>query len=346
MLSDDIAWYPADLENTERWIHVLSEAEIADIQGALSAAKAAGAYFDTLTMESFPLGVLPETLGRTLDSLENDLGIFVLRGFPVQGYSKDDLRLIYWGIGLHMGTTVSQSNKGDLLGDVKNFGSELASATGRGYMSREQLGFHTDTADVVGLLVMATPKSGGLSLFCSSVAIRDKIANTWPQLHELLQEPFYWSWKGQEAEGELPYYQQPIFSYEGGRFSSRYIKTHILSAQEFPDVPRLTEMQRMAMSAIDLLANDPQFHYSMMFEPGDFQFLNNHITYHARTEFEDYPEETRRRHLLRMWLSVPNSRPLSDGMTAIYRDPTAGAIRGGFPSRVAGHVYETKVSEF
>lgn len=185
MLSDDIAWYPADLENTERWIHVLSESEIADIQGALSAAKAAGASFDTLTMESFPLGVLPETLGRTLDSLENDLGIFVLRGFPVQGYSKDDLRLIYWGIGLHMGTTVSQSNKGDLLGDVKNFGSELASATGRGYMSREQLGFHTDTADVVGLLVMATPKSGGLSLFCSSVAIRDKIANTWPQLHEL-----------------------------------------------------------------------------------------------------------------------------------------------------------------
>jgi len=178
------------------------------------------------------------------------------------------------------------------------------------------------------------------------VAIRDKIANTWPQLHELLQEPFYWSWKGQEAEGELPYYQQPIFSYEGGRFSSRYIKTHILSAQEFPDVPRLTEMQRMAMSAIDLLANDPQFHYSMMFEPGDFQFLNNHITYHARTEFDDYPEENRRRHLLRMWLSVPNSRPLSAGMTAIYRDPTAGAVRGGFPSRVAGHVYETKVSEF
>ena len=100
------------------------------------------------------------------------------------------------------------------------------------------------------------------------------------------------------------------------------------------------------MTAVDLLANDPAYHFSMMFEPGDFQFLNNHITYHARTGFEDYEEEDRRRHLLRMWLSVPNSRQLSPSMSAIYRDVSPGAVRGGFPSRVDGHVFETKVSEF
>ncbi len=257
--------------------------------------------------------------------------------------------MIYWGFGLHLGTAVAQSPKGDVLGDVKDFGAGTAKAatqTGRGYMSAEHLGFHTDTTDVIGLFVLRTANSVGRSMFCSSVAIRDKIANTWPWLHDVLTQPFYWSWKGYEAEGEAPYYQQPIYTYEGGRFASRYIKTHILSAQEFPDVPRLTDDQIRAMTAIDLLAMDPEYHYSMMFEPGDFQFVNDHVCYHARTGFEDYPEDDRRRHLLRMWLAVPNSRPLSEGMSPIFRNRQPGAVRGGFPFYGADKVYETKVSDY
>lgn len=349
MLSNDLAWMPEDLEDTDRWIHVLDDAEIADIGRALATAKAAGADFDTLDKKNFPLDAMTETLAETLERLENGLGLSVIRGLPVDRYTKDELRLIYWGIGLHLGTAVTQSSKGDVLGDVRNFGDDVTStsATGRGYMSSEQLGFHTDTCDVVCLFVMRTAKSGGRSMFASAVAIRDKIARTWPFLADVLEQPFYWSWKGQEPEGEtLPYYQQPIYSYADGRFSSRYIKTHILSAQEFPDVPRLTQNQIAAMSAIDLLAMDRNYHYSMMFEPGDFQFINNHVTYHSRTGFEDYDEPDRKRHLLRMWLSVPNSRALDPQWTAIYNDPSAGAVRGGFPSRADRPVYETKVSEF
>jgi hypothetical protein len=101
----------------------------------------------------------------------------------------------------------------------------------------------------------------------------------------------------------------------------------------------------MAMSAIDLLANDPDYHYAMMFEPGDMQFLNNHITYHARTGFEDWPEPERRRHLLRLWLAPPNSRRLSDEMTAIYQDPSPGAARGGFPAYDRARVFETVLAD-
>lgn len=342
--SKDVAWFPEDLADTDRWIHVLTAAEKADIDTALRAAQEQDRTFGTLTKEAFPLEVLPATLQLTLDRIENDLGLFVLRGLPVQQYTKDELRLIYWGVGLHMGTAVSQSSKGDFLGDVRNAGDKVDATKGRGYMSKDLLGFHTDTADVVALLVLRTAQSGGLSMFCSSVAIRDEIAATRPDLHEVLSQPFFWSWKGQEADGELPYYQQPIFTEAGGRFSSRWIGTHILAAQEFPDVPRLTPQQLEAMTLVNALANDPRFHSSMMFEPGDFQFLNNHVTYHARTEFVDWAEPDQRRHLLRMWLAVPNSRPLSEGMTAIYRDPSGGAVRGGFPSRVEQPVYETKVS--
>jgi len=42
----------------------------------------------------------------------------------------------------------------------------------------------------------------------------------------------------------------------------------------------------------------------MWLEPGDMQFISNCTIVHARTGFEDWPEPERRRHLLRLWLSL------------------------------------------
>jgi hypothetical protein len=71
----------------------------------------------------------------------------------------------------------------------------------------------------------------------------------------------------------------------------------------------------------------------MTFEPGDIQLLNNHLMYHARTEFVDYPEPERKRLLLRLWLAVPGSRPLPDGYELVFGTTEAGAVRGGVASR-------------
>ncbi|MHA6761439.1 TauD/TfdA family dioxygenase [Streptacidiphilus sp. PAMC 29251] len=335
-------WLAADMADTREWAIQFTDEQIATIDAALRTARKNGANLETLDRESFPLPGFEQLVAETQDRLENGRGVVVLRGLAALQYPKDDLRLIYWGLGLYFGTAVSQSSKGDLLGDVTNFGSDVNSSSGRGYMSNQHLGFHTDTSDVVSLMVLRPAKSGGLSMIASSVAIRNEIAATRPDYLQALYQPFYWSWKGQQAPGELPYYQQPLYTEFEGKFASRYIKTHILSAhQDFPELPPLTDLQIEAMSAVDHLAVDPHFHFSMMFEPGDIQFLNNHITAHSRTEFEDFAEPDRKRHLLRMWLSVPNSRALSPGMSAIYRDQSAGAVRGGFPSLSGRHSFET-----
>ncbi|MEJ8848852.1 TauD/TfdA family dioxygenase [Variovorax rhizosphaerae] len=336
-------WVAKDLEDPHEWIIQLSDAQIAAIDGALRAARAAGAGLPTLTQQNFPLEGFDALVKEVHERLENGRGIIVLRGLPAARYSKDELRLIYWGLGLYLGTAVSQSSKGDFLGDVKDFGADTFSSTGRGYMSKQHLGFHTDTADVVALIVMRTAKAGGLSKISSSVAIRNEIARTRPDLLELLYKPFYWSWKGQEAPGEKGYYQQPVYSEHEGKFSSRDIRTHIYQAhQDFADeLPPLSEKQKEALELIGQLADEPRFHLSMMFEPGDIQLLNNHVTLHSRTEFEDWPEEDRKRHLLRMWLSMPNTRTLSPLMSAIYLDQRGGAVRGGFPSRDGKRSFET-----
>lgn len=41
----------------------------------------------------------------------------------------------------------------------------------------------------------------------------------------------------------------------------------------------------------------------MHFEPGDIQLLKNASILHKRSEYEDWDEPDRKRHLLRLWLT-------------------------------------------
>ncbi len=334
-------WRGPQLVARTDWIHTFSATEIADIETALKTARSRGCTMETLTKADFPLSALAETFASLLEGLENGPGLHLLRGFPAEHFDKADLRLIYWGLGLHLGTAISQSSGGDLLGDVRNLKTELNGPKGRGYTSNEKLNYHTDFSDVVALFVLRTAKSGGLSIIGSSIAIHNEIAKRRPDLLEVLYQPYTYSWQGQEAPGSLPHYPLPIFTFHKGRFACLYVRSHILSAQRFPDVPRLTQKQQEAIDLFDELASSPEFHFSTMFEPGDLQFVNNHVLYHSRTAFEDHEGPDRYRHLLRLWLAVPNSRELSPGFAPIYGDGRPGTIRGGFPTRTGKYIYET-----
>src|SRR5712691_7207529 len=53
--------------------------------------------------------------------VEDGRGFVLLRRLPIEDYSKDDLGMIFWGIGTHLGRGLSQSVMGDRLGHVKHF---------------------------------------------------------------------------------------------------------------------------------------------------------------------------------------------------------------------------------
>ncbi len=92
-------------------------------------------------------------------------------------------------------------------------------------------------------------------------------------------------------------------------------------------VPKLTAAQREALDLLLALAEALSF--DMTLEPGDMQFLNNHVVYHARTAFTDGAGEREHRLLYRLWLSMPNSRPLPEGHEVLWGTTAAGALRGG-----------------
>ena len=66
----------------------------------------------------------------------------------------------------------------------------------------------------------------------------------------------------------------------------------------------------------------------MRLKPGDMQFVYNHHLMHDRTGFTDWPDPAERRHLLRLWLSLPGDRPLPPVFTQRYGQIDIGD-RGG-----------------
>jgi hypothetical protein len=75
------------------------------------------------------------------------------------------------------------------------------------------------------------------------------------------------------------------------------------------------------------------------FEVGDMQFLNQHVTYHGRTQFTDDPSRGAQRVLLRIWLAAPFTRMLPDGQRSAmgrYATRRPARRRHGRPQRPGG----------
>jgi hypothetical protein len=115
----------------------------------------------------------------------------------------------------------------------------------------------------------------------------------------------------------------------------------IYGAEKHVGAPPLNTKQRAALDLLCDVADNSPYSFRMMLSPGDLEVLNNHIAMHARTEFKDQGTRDTNRHLLRLWLSMPNSRPLSPLMSYIYRDQAPGAVRGGFRAHGSRRIMET-----
>ena len=296
-------WRGPDMTRRDDWIVRLDDADCAELDAALRQAKARGIGIPALSKSDFPIPGVARKLVGVLAELEDGRGFALLRGLPVERYSKADAALIYWGIGAHFGPAFAQNAQGDMLGHVRDLGADWRSdMKARGYQTRLRLPFHNDSTDVVGLLCLCKAKSGGSSLIVSSTAVHNEILARRPDLARVLYGPFCVDRRHEESADQKPYYVTPCFNWFKGRMLIRYNRTFIESAQRFAEVPRLTAPQLEALDLMDELCNDPAFCLDMPFESGDMQFICNYVILHSRADYEDYPETERKRHLLRLWL--------------------------------------------
>ena len=323
------AWTGPEMDARRDWIHHLSAAELTEIDAAIRSHVAAGRAMGDISPATFALPTLAKTLAGLLDQVLHGRGFVMLRGFPVARYGNAESAIAYLGIGAHLGSFRSQNAKGHLLGHVYDLGLDIGKPTTRYYQTNRELEYHTDSCDIVGLLCLKTSKAGGESRLVSSVTLHDTMLARRPDLWRALFNPFPTDRRGEVPPGAMPWFELPVFNWHKGALSTIYSGQYIRSAQvNFPAARRLTKLEHEALDYFDALSNDPALNLTMEFKPGDMQFVHNHQLLHSRTDFEDWPEPEKRRHLLRLWLAPAGARELPPAYAQRYGSIAPGN-RGG-----------------
>lgn len=333
----DGAWYGPEIKSrAQEWIWVLSEEEVNEIDIALSAVKAKGLN-DIVSFgpETFTLPTLGPKLVALGDELVSGRGFAHMRGLPVEKYSNWDVCAIFHGLGRYMGTAVPQNRAGHIVGHVKDLGRDPNDPLTRLYTTNAAQPYHTDSADIVGLLCLSQATSGGHSQVTSSVAIWNELVKRHPESAKVLLEPFVVSRKGEIPPGKQATYTIPIFHHTAeGRLCAIYDRSFIEAALKMADTPRLSEAQAQALDHLDTLACSDELRLDMTLAPGDIQWLHNHTTLHARSAFTN--DDVKPRHLLRLWVSPPKGKAMT--LPAIFAERfdtiEPGPLRGGI--RVEG----------
>jgi TfdA family taurine catabolism dioxygenase TauD len=318
-------WRGAELENRADWIHHVSADEVAELERSADRIIARGLCVPDFGKDDFPLPEFANVLDRIRENVVNGPGVHVLRGLPVDRWSREQCAITYWGIGAHIGEAVAQNAYGHVLGHVKDIGVDVDDVNNRGHRSRAALSYHNDIGgEIIGLFCLKPSKSGGLSSVVSAGALYNEMLKRRPDLLAELLQPMHLDRRGEVPEGWKPYYRLPVFSRHEGRLIVCFVRRFVESAQRFPELPRLTQAQWDALDMLRDLAASPEFSLDITFDPGDIQFVNNLTTMHSRTGYEDYPEPERKRHLLRLWLAVPSGWALPQAFYDRYGATTPG----------------------
>ncbi|HVO14074.1 MAG TPA: TauD/TfdA family dioxygenase [Alphaproteobacteria bacterium] len=324
-------WRGADLADDRTAFHALPPEALADIDRALARVSAARLALSDVTPAKFPLPSLDGVFAVLRRALRDGRGFAVLTGLPVDRYDRAALGAVFCGIGSHLGVGVSQSHRGDYLGDVIDWNED---GNERPYRRGGELTMHRDPIDIVGLCCRRKAKRGGESRIASALALHNIVLAERPDLLQILYEGFY-LYRPAPDRGEAPPLtprRVPVFKREpDGRLECFYIPDVIEGAVKRAGLA-LAPREDEALAFIAEAARRPGVYLDMDLKPGDMQFLNNRVIVHARLDYDDYPEFDRKRHMLRLWLMAPEWGAPDPAMRLFDDSDRAG---GGVPARRA-----------
>lgn len=323
------AWVGSEMAGDEtKWLYRLTSSDVQDLATAAEHFLSLGRDVGEVSIADFPLPHFSGHLRDLKDKLLHGVGVEVIRGLPIGSYSQEFVATIFCGVGAHLGSARSQNAQGHILGHVRDLGKDAADVNTRIYQTSQRQSFHTDSADVVGLLCIRDAMEGGKSLLVSVETLYNRMRLERPDLLPHLFESVATDRRGEVPDGAKPFFEIPVLNWHAGLLTAMYQRQYIDSAQRFADARKLTDLHIESLDYFDKLANDPEIHFSMQLEPGDIQFVYNHSQLHDRTGYRDRADPSQRRHLLRLWLSLDGDRPLPECFAQRYGSIEVGR-RGG-----------------
>ena len=320
------AWQAPELGSRDAWSVEFARHHVDVLKDALMRWPFAVDQHDRVSTDTFPLTAMVDDIAAWKHELDHGRGLVMLKGVPVDDFDLPELRLIYLGLGCHLGRPVSQSAMGDLVGDVINVGD--TDRNERAYRSRRKLQLHTDRCDLIAMLCIRPAVSGGESSCASALAIHNIMLVERPDLLACLYNGYFHHRFGEQAPGEPPVTPEriPIFSFANGIATVIFIRGYIDLAEKEGHVA-LSNDERAALDYFEEVANRPEIRLDYTMQSGDLSIMNNCLLLHARTEFIDSDDPLLKRHLLRLWLR-DDQRPISSG-AALHKGSAGIVVQRG-----------------
>jgi hypothetical protein len=216
--------------------------------------------------------------------------------------------LLAFGAGL--GTPLVQSPRCELVEDVKDY-SDVETTDDRGYRSGGELLPHSDPPTLILLHSLQQAKHGGESSLVRVEAIVACMNETNPLLVDELFQPFPdWRVAGQYGVADAgPGEPRPVLAVHNGVLSCVLYRPFIERAARETG-QSLSTAQIAALDLFEQCSQSDALRIQFMLQPGQTLVLHNRSVLHARTNYVDWHEMHRRRHLLRMWIDAPTALPV------------------------------------
>ena len=327
---DKRAWQGGELAQTE-WVTQLSGEQVDafyEMADVLPVDATAWLDFDlSAVMHPSVMSVL-----RTASAdLATGKGFVLLRGLNAKDTER--LRRVFWVIGNGLGAPVMQNARGEILSLVTDrFAGAERGVDTRGYESNDELRFHCDGGDCIGMSCIRQAPEGGTNGLVSLFAIYNEILTHHTQHLEALMQgyPLYSrKEKGDAAStknlGKVQQTRIPVFAWHEGRMSA-WLNIQLAELAAEVSGQAFSDRERDALACVESVANRADMQLTFDQEPGDVLFINNLAVMHRRDKYYDGHDQAQKRMLYRMWINLHQAQPVVAQHSALRR-----GIRGPSP---------------
>ena len=324
------AWRSSDFAGFEDVVNSLTANEMRDLERA-----AHGLPDRSSDWLDFPIDRGPtERMTDLAAELRDGRGFVILRGLDAS--DTEVLRRMFWLIGNHLGKPVMQNARGEILSEVYDrFAGAPRGIDSRGYESNDELRFHCDGGDCIGLGCVRPSPTGGESGLVSLAAIYNELLAHYPEHLEALYRGFpLYVRKETEGDGEstrsasVSDRRIPVFAVQEGQWSAWL--NMVLAEHAFEATGATMDLAaRAALDRLEEIAERPEMRIRFTMQPGDVLWVHNLAVMHRRDRYDDAPDPGQRRLFYRMWTNLHEPRDIVPEYKALRQ-----GIRGPSPTIV------------
>jgi alpha-ketoglutarate-dependent taurine dioxygenase len=304
-LAGEVVWDAESLKPDDGFIK-LEAGAIDELRKVVAVLRRNPLPIEMLDPNGLDLNECVRVFARVKKILDSGVGFVIIDKLPMDEFSKEEAKAIYWLLSQLVSRPVAQSWDGKMIYDVTDLGKPPGNGVRPDVTNAEQ-NFHTDNSynlcapDYVALLCLRGAKEGGISSIVSFHTVFNEMLAKHPELLDRLFTPYLFDRNREHAPDAPEVISHSLMNIADGQLTCRLSRRHVINGYKMA-CKELDALGLEALETLEATMNQRHLIREFFFEPGQIQIVDNRRLGHRRTGYTDYEEPDKRRHLVRLWL--------------------------------------------